>query len=446
MDCREAKKKLVKLADGLLAADGESALREHLKECPGCARLALAEQMLARDIEQIRGEHAPRPITIEQVREGIAFREKHYKDTSLGVRIMRQVSDTVYRKPRLSLAAATLFILLLASILVPVRTEYPVGYEVAFASPGSGLRLNQENAEIILAALDIDETRIEVIKGDSGTEYRIAPLKDSIKVRKLVAVLDSLGGKQVRSTVAKVRPRERTIWQLLLDDTEPEIISSAQADRTERRILNVDINLGETFKDNIILWLPVGDQSGDSLNGLLMDKKGDRTNIQILGGISGMSVDECGWHQFLNNSIMNTETPDGKKATFNLCDIKDVRKLEKMGYNFVTMKWDTPGQIPIPGMGPKLNEIEYGSDGRMIIIEYMIPQVYEVQLQILDTQGRVIRNLLRSEPCSCMPPAGIRQVTWDGLDADGNRAQPGTYLCRFTAGDYVETQRIRLEH
>jgi anti-sigma factor RsiW len=440
MDCREAKKKLIKLTDGPLAVDEKNALHEHLKECPSCARLALAQRLLTQDIEQIRSVSPPHPITINQIREEIATREKNLKNTNLGVRIMRQLSDTVHARPRLSLAAAALFILLLTSVLVPVRTEHSVGYEVAFAAPVSGLMLNQENAEKMLAALDIDNASIEVSDADSEVEYRIAPLKDSAQVQRLMAVLDSLGGRRVRSMSALTRSRNRTIWQFLLNDTRLETESSPGAVHDEEEGGITTINLNRIFKGDFLLWMPVGNQSGDSLRGLLLNRQGDRTNIQIVGEKGGMAPDHCGWHQYLNNSVMHTQTPDGKQETFNLYEIEDVRKLEKMGYNFATMKFETPGQIPIPGMGPKLNGIHPNPFKDVAIIEFMIPQAYEVKVQILDEQGSEVRTLL-----NCMPLGGIKQISWDGRDADGNLAQPGTYLCRFTAGDYVETQEIKLE-
>jgi anti-sigma factor RsiW len=440
MDCGEAKKKLIKLTDGLLDANEKDSLDKHLKECPNCARLALAQQLLNQDIEQIRGVSPLHPITINQIREEIATREKNLKNTNLGVRIMRQVSDAVYTRPRLSLAAAGLFILLLASVLVPVRTDHSVGYEVAFAAPTSGLMLNQENAEKMLAALNIGDAGIKVSDADSEVEYKIAPLKDSTQVRRLMAVLDSLGGRRVRTTVAQTESRDRTIWQLLLNDNRLETESSPGAVRNEEKGGTTTLNLNRIFKGDFLLWMPLGEQSGDSLRGLLLDRQGDRTNIQIVGEKGGMAPDDCGWHQYLNNSVMHTQTPDGKEETFNLYEIEDVRKLEKMGYNFVTMKWDTPGQIPIPGMGPKLNQIKPNPFKDVAVIEFMIPQAYEVKVQILDQQGHIVRTLL-----NCMPLAGIKQVSWAGQDADGNPVKPGTYLCRFTAGDYVETKEIIFE-
>ncbi len=439
MDCSEAKKKLIKLTDGMLAAEERDALHQHLNGCPGCSRLALAQQLLTQDLKQVRSMSPLHPITINRIREEIATREKNLKNTNLGVRIMRQVGDTVYTRPKLSLAAAALFILLLASILVPVRTERSVGYEVAFAAPTRGLMLNQTNAEKMLAALDIDDAAIEVNHTDSEVEYTIAPLKDSAQVQRLMVVLDSLGGK-LRSTVAQIKSRNRTIWQLLLNNPqmEPESSSGTVPGGEEDR--TTTINLNRIFKGDFLLWMSVGDQSADTIRGLLLDRQEGRTNIQIVGEKGGMAPDDCGWHQYLNNSVMHTQTPDGKEETFNLYDIEDVRKLEKMGYNFVTMKWGTPGQIPIPGMGPKLNQIKPNPFKDVTIIEFMIPQAYEVKVQILDQQGRVVRTLL-----NCMPLAGIRQVSWAGQDADGNPVKPGTYLCRFKAGDYVETKEIIFE-
>jgi hypothetical protein len=325
-------------------------------------------------------------------------------------------------------------------VLVPVRTEQPSGYAVAFAAPASGFVLNQENAEVMLAALDLDDARVEISEADSEVEYRIAPLEDSTQLLRLIAVLDSLGSRRVRSTATPAQSKTRTIWQLLLNDSRSEFESSRGdfIDEETDRAWTIDLN--ERLKGDFVLWMPVGDQPGDTLRGLLLDRQGDKTNGQIVGDRFDISPDDCGWHQYLNNSELHTRTPDGEQATFYLYRIEDVRKLEKMGYNFATMEFDIPRRVPITGMGPKLNEIKPNPSAEKITIEYMVPQAYEVELQVLDEYGREIRNLLH-----CMPLAGIHHVTWDGLDADGNLAKSGTYLCRFIAGDYMETHEFIFE-
>ncbi len=439
MRCREAREKLIKLAGDFLAGDQEKALREHLNQCPGCRRSALAERLLAGDLEQLRHAQSPPPMTVDQVREGIAIREKRFRNTSLGVRIMQRTGDTIYRRPRLSMAAAAVFVMLLASLLVPVGTEYLVGYEVAFAAPGNDLVLRHENTMKMLAALNINDANVGVRETDSGVEYRIAPLEDSAQVRRLIAVLDSLGGQRVRSKVAVTGSESRTIWQLLLDDNRPpETIPSLEGTQAKK---DIRINLNDEFHGDFTLWMPVEDQSDDSLRGLLLNRQGGKTDIQFVGLPTDIGTNDCGWNSMLNgNTVLNNRTPDGKEASFDLTNIEDVRRLETMGYNFRLMEFDTPGQVPIPGMGPGLNDIEPNPFADETVIEYMVPRAYEVRVQILDEQGREISTLL-----DCISLAGIYHVTCDGRDAGSNRVEPGTYLCRFTAGDYMKTKNIELE-
>jgi len=440
MRCREAKRFLTALSEGLLAADDQKALQEHLKKCPSCGRLALAGQVLTNDMEHIRAVPVPHPMTIQQISEVIASRDKNYKETSLGVRIMRHVNETIYARPRLSLAAAALMVLLVASVLVPVRTDQSAGYEVAFAAPGSGLVLNTLSAQKMLAALDIGDADIDAHETDSGVEYTIAPLKDSVQVRKLIVALDSLGGQQVQTTLISIKAHNRTIWQLLLNADVQKAGLSPNAVHVEAQDLASTINLKERFKGDFVLWMPVGDQTEDSLHGLLMDRQGEKTNIQIFGEKGGIRTDECGWDQNLKNSLVNQQTPDGKWASFKLHEIEDVRRLEKMGYNFATMQWDTPRQVPIPGMGPQLIGIKSNPLTRETVIEYKVPQAYEVQVRILDEHGRRVRDLIQG----CFPLGGMHLITWDGLDADGDQVRPGMYQCRFSAGDYVETKEFEL--
>ena len=440
MKCRETKEKLNKLAENLLTAEEKQALNEHLDQCPDCARLVLAEQLLTDDIDRVRSTQPLRPMTVDQVRKAIADREERYQKTGLGARIMRQLSDTVNTRPRLSLAMAAACVLLLASVLVPFEGSRPVGYQVAFAAPGQDLVLNRENAERMLASLRLGDARIAVEQTDSEPEYVIAPLRDTVQVNRLTAALDSLGCKRVRTDIASQKPEKRTIWQVVFSDDASESDRSREG-RYLQKSGPTDFNdLTEALGDNIILWLPTDFESSESLSGILVEKQGEKSSIWLMGKEGRISEDDCGWHQFLNNSVMNTETPDGKPATFKLYEIEDVRKLEKLGYNFATMEWGPPRQVPIPGMGPRLDEVTFDLSTRETVIEYMIPQAYEVSIVILDEDLSEIRVLL-----DCMPLAGIYQVVWDGLDASGAAVKPGTYVCQFTAGDYVEKREVRLE-
>jgi hypothetical protein len=443
MRCREAKGKLAELARGTLTVSEEAALRDHLDQCPDCAGRAEAAQIIFDDLAQLRQTEISNPMTIEQVRREISRHHESQKDLNWGVRIMQLINENIRKRPRLSIITAAAVILLLASALVPIKTEYPGGYEVAFAAPAHGMVLNQERAEELLAAMGIYDAGITVNQADADTEFRIAPLTDSTVVRKLIMMLDSLGSRRVRSLISPTEVKNRTIWQLLFKDESNEDKALSRKGRVNKQAKKSGININDMFKEDFLLWIADADQSGDNSAGLLVEGRGEKTVINMMGGT--IKPDKCGWNQILGNSVLCTDRPDGRPDTFKLYLLDDVRRLEKLGYNFATMKFETPQQIPIPGMGPKLNGLMTDPRTGKTTITFMVPEAYEVKLQIFDEDGREICNLLNCGPVPCMPVGGIHHVAWDGCDNDGEPVHSGKYICRFTAGEYQESKEIIFE-
>ena len=354
---------------------------------------------------------------------------------------MQEIRHTAYARPRLSLAVVVVGILLVASALVPVRMDYPAGYEVVFAAPGQGGVLNEENARLMLAALDCGDARLEVTGKDSSLRYRIGPLKDPAQIQKLIAAIDSLGGRQVRDVFMRSRVKDLTIWELLLDYEATESESTPEGFHTAGRNNDVTISLKDYFGDNedFLLWMPVGAQT-DTPQGLLISRRGDRIDGTVLGQpVTNPQINDCGWNKDLESADVRTTTPDGEEMVFHMYDVDDVRRLEKLGYNFTTMTWDKPGQIPIPGLGPELSSIKPDPFADQAVIRFMIPQACEVKMVILDQRGREIRVLR-----DCISLVGIYEVVWDGCDEHGNPVDNGTYTCRFTAGDYAQTKELVL--
>jgi hypothetical protein len=62
-----------------------------------------------------------------------------------------------------------------------------------------------------------------------------------------------------------------------------------------------------------------------------------------------------------------------------------------------------------------------------------------VRVSVFDVLGRPVRTLLEAPV-----PAGERLVSWDGLDASGQRAPSGLYVVRLEAGGEVRTRTIHL--
>ncbi len=72
--------------------------------------------------------------------------------------------------------------------------------------------------------------------------------------------------------------------------------------------------------------------------------------------------------------------------------------------------------------------------------ELSIPRNSNVDLQIVDAGGRIVRRLLTGEPLS----AGFHQVQWQGLDDAGMLAPSGVYFYRCLAAGETVTGRMLL--
>ncbi len=72
-------------------------------------------------------------------------------------------------------------------------------------------------------------------------------------------------------------------------------------------------------------------------------------------------------------------------------------------------------------------------------ISFTLPADENVSLEILDINGRVIRNVISANMTS-----GRHTVVWDGKDNKGQNVSSGVYFYRITAGDFNETRKMML--
>jgi hypothetical protein len=61
-----------------------------------------------------------------------------------------------------------------------------------------------------------------------------------------------------------------------------------------------------------------------------------------------------------------------------------------------------------------------------LTLEYVLEAETSVIIDILDLQGRIVKQLLRTTQA-----IGPQKVQWDGLNQAGNVVASGTYLCRL---------------
>ena len=72
-----------------------------------------------------------------------------------------------------------------------------------------------------------------------------------------------------------------------------------------------------------------------------------------------------------------------------------------------------------------------------VTLSFALPRAAEVDVDVLDLQGRVVRSLLHGARS-----AGRHSLTWDGADDQGRESAPGVYFARVKAGVEASTQRI----
>jgi flagellar hook assembly protein FlgD len=72
-------------------------------------------------------------------------------------------------------------------------------------------------------------------------------------------------------------------------------------------------------------------------------------------------------------------------------------------------------------------------------IRFQIPERQDVELQVFDIGGRVVRTLLRG-PLA----AGAHVAEWNGRTDAGQEAPSGIYYYRINAGDNSATHKIVL--
>jgi hypothetical protein len=77
---------------------------------------------------------------------------------------------------------------------------------------------------------------------------------------------------------------------------------------------------------------------------------------------------------------------------------------------------------------------------RSVTIRYSLAAEGRVALRIHDLAGRVVRTLANG----AMSP-GRYSLRWNGTDDRGRELARGVYFCRFSAGDYRQTEKLVLQ-
>jgi hypothetical protein len=111
--------------------------------------------------------------------------------------------------------------------------------------------------------------------------------------------------------------------------------------------------------------------------------------------------------------------------------------------------WQTEGQTGVreqaysPSQGPLVTHLYSPFPTpfvRRVAIRYSLAAEGRVSLRVHDLTGRVVRTLADG----VMRP-GWYNVNWNGADDRGRELARGVYFCRFSAGDYLATEKVVLQ-
>ena len=72
-------------------------------------------------------------------------------------------------------------------------------------------------------------------------------------------------------------------------------------------------------------------------------------------------------------------------------------------------------------------------------IEFTLPKVSEVKIEIYNIAGQKVRTLFNG-----VRPAGLHSVVWNGTGDSGNKLSSGVYVYKIKAGDYTTSRKMIL--
>jgi len=73
------------------------------------------------------------------------------------------------------------------------------------------------------------------------------------------------------------------------------------------------------------------------------------------------------------------------------------------------------------------------------VISYQLPREVRVRIEVFDIAGKLVATLVDEDQTP-----GVKSVTWDGTNADGEKVASGVYMYRMSAGDHTSRKMMVL--
>lgn len=229
MFCRQARRKLdiVGWQNSKITQDQE--LLDHLRNCPKCYSLILAEEGLQGDFLKLSEESPAVDLALETVRLRTERSAESVKRTAdqgdtLFVKALRIILPT----SRLKLATGVIGLLLIVGVLVPFNYREQIGYQIAIDGVEKDISVENQKVTSLLGALGMEKDKATSIADSIGVSQvrlqlgqctetcrlTISDLKTERDVRLMVKAIIDLGCCHIEDIMPVFRNESTNLLEL----------------------------------------------------------------------------------------------------------------------------------------------------------------------------------------------------------------------------------------
>ena len=465
MRCRQARKKLIELVLARVPLDRDHELREHLSECSACAARAEAAAALDSDFESARGHDNSDSIAWPELRSAVEARvmakiNNREKEKS----IMAGIYNSARKRPKFSIGVAAFAIVILLSLVIPVKYDKTVGYEVAFAGVDKNLAMDGDKIAQLLDKLGVDDAEVDVTDCDTTCKVYIKKLKSPDEADIVIAAFSDIDNIELLEGATPIQETSSgSIIKVMAHSIS--ISEKPRQSMDEARQIVVE-RLGDSIDCNEFIWMAATDDSGLILQMDIQsctNADGETQNlIYILEGDSVCANDgnpkilancfDPGKDRSiicippdgkLDDSTLNYLRSKGLKISFRDSDDIDYNNPEGMIEEAEEAEDDDISEdyvekeaavIPDKFMLSQNHPNPFNPKTR---IDYYLPTAQHVTLEIINTNGQLVRTLVDN-----YQESGWYSVDWNAIDKDNHQVATGVYLYRIKAGDFTETKKM----
>jgi len=427
MHCNEAERRLrrIEAVGGSPRDDAE--LADHLVSCVSCTRQAKASELLGQAFADLRNEDTGTFPAWARVKADIESGATAAHRTPGRIAIaMEKIFDPIsgHRGRRIGFAAGLAVLAFLT--LIPFHYQKTVGYEVAFAGVNKDLAMDQGKIELLLSRLGIGGASVDLGACEATCSLVVSNLKSKGDCQALVYAMKEMGECQVVSEGSPLcEPASGSLVKLagqkvflIAEDAEPE-------HEVQQRVVQC---LGEDFPEGMNVWVSKCDST------VTIDVMG--VGGCLKGSPQCVGTTSCADFAAQFDSVCGKG--NAKACFFVMCDSTCQTACPSADMHFGPIETEAAKEGVVPE--------EYALDQNYpnpfnpsTTIRFVVTKAEPVKLEVINMLGQRVRTLVDRTL-----PMGAHELQWDATNDAGKRVPSGTYLYRFSAGDFNASRTMTL--